>query len=328
MNRPHGFARSLFETILRAPVDDAAGGAGGGGGDGGAAASAAAAAAAEAAPASAAGGDKGGAAADWTAGLDDGAKALLQVKGWKSPAEALKGYSELETLVGVDKIAVPGKDAKPEDWTGVFRKLGMPESADKYQIPARQGGDYTEADKAFQGVLTPILHKAGITQRQLEAIVPAWNEMNAAREQGREKFAVDYAAKTVATLTQEFGGEEAYAKNFDLANRAFKHVFGDQALDASTLRLEDGSYLSANPLWVKAFAKLGASIGGDGLPVDGKTVNNDAAGGPSGALRDLAKIYADAKADPKHAYVDAKHPEHAAMLDRVMKLTNAAFGQS
>lgn len=290
---------------------------------GGAAADQANGAGGAAAAATAAG---GGGAPDWTAGLDDAGKQLLQVKGWKSPAEALRGYSELERVVGSDKIVLPGKDAKPEDWGPVYDKLGRPAAADKYEVKAPEGRDWTPEDKAFQAQILPGLHAAGVTQRQLEAILPAWEKITGDQRQAFEGAPERVAAATTESLTKEWGGEAAYKTNVGLANGALRTVFGAEGVKAVTqLRLADGSFVLDQPLIVKAFAQLGKRMAEDGALEGGAEGGTAFAGGDP--KTELDKIYAEAKGNPKHPYVDPKHPEHKAMLDKVMRLTMATAGE-
>lgn len=309
--------KTVWECIRRAP-ETGAGGGGGAAGAGGAGAGGGAAGGAGGgsdAPGAGAAGGAGG-SPDWTSTLDDGARQIVTIKGWKTPADAIRGYGELEKTVGADKIALPGKDAKPADWDNVWGRLGRPESADKYVLPKPATGDYSDGDKSFQAQILPALHKAGVTQRQLEAIAPAWNELMTQQGKTLDTFASTFRDKSTTDLTKEFGGEQGFKTNTDLANRAFTQVFGAEGVKALTqTRLMDGSYLADNPLLIRAFAKLGAGMQEDGGLVEG----NVAAAGS--AQTDLAKIYAAAGADPKHAYNDPKNPEHQAMQDKVFALT-------
>jgi hypothetical protein len=309
--------KTVWEAIRRAPDP---------GGGGGAAPGGAAAPAGGAAPPGGAGGgsDAPGAGTDWTTTLDDGGRQIVTIKGWKSPADAVKGYGELEKTVGLDKIALPGKDAKPGDWDNVWGRLGRPESADKYALPKPANGDYSDGDKAFQAQMLPLLHKAGVTQRQLDAIVPAWNDIAAAQKTALDGFATTFRDKSTTDLTKEFGGEQGFKTQTDLANRAFTQVFGKDGVKPLTeMRLMDGSYLADNPLLIRAFAKLGGQLQGDGGLVEGTTSATGT------AQSELDKIYAAAASDPKHAYNDPKNPEHKAMQDRVFALTKQiAEGQS
>ena len=269
----------------------------------------------------------------WDGGLADHAT-LIETKGWKGKplGEALpamlKSYGELEKLVGADKVALPGKDAKPEDWDGVYARLGRPEKIDGYRLPARADGTpYSDADKAFQGQLLPVLHKAGLSQRQLDAIVPAWNDMQVAQTKAFDATADKVMAATKTALEAEWKGD--YDANMALANRAFKQTFGAALDDVIQLRLSDGSYLGSNPLFIKGFQALGKSMAEGGLLVTADAGANS--GAAADAKTQLAEIYAAAGRDPKHAYVDPTHPEHKAMQDKVMRLTqtiaNAEAGE-
>jgi len=46
---------------------------------------------------------------DWVTTLEPGHKDLVTTKGWKSPGDIVKGYTELEKLVGLEKIPMPAR---------------------------------------------------------------------------------------------------------------------------------------------------------------------------------------------------------------------------
>jgi hypothetical protein len=322
------FSRTILDRICRAPEGEGGGGAavagggagapGGGGGD-----PAAAAAAAAAAGASNNGGTNAG--GDWLASLDEGGRTLAQTKGWKSPVDAVKGYSELERLVGTS-VKIPGKDAKPEEVAQFYAKLGRPESADKYVLPKPANGDYSDADKQFQAKLLPALHEAGVTQSQVEKLAPVWNAIQGEFNAQRDERAAKFPEEATAELTKAWGGEAKFKENMDLANRFTRAVFGDQVGDWTKIRLEDGTFLGDNPFVAKAFAAFGRKMQEEGALPAGNSDGSFNGASAADASRELQGIYDAAKADAKHPYNDNKHPEHQATLDKVMRLTTIVAG--
>src|SRR5688572_23977637 len=88
--------------------------------------------------------------ASWADGLDADTKGWVTGKGFDkldataALPELIKGYRGAEKTLGVpaDQILrLPGKDAKPEDWRGVYTKLGLPEKPEGYEIKAPEGQD-------------------------------------------------------------------------------------------------------------------------------------------------------------------------------------------
>jgi len=271
----------------------------------------------------ASGGGQGG-SVSWDAALDPSQRQLVQAKGWKSPADVLRDYGQLEGLVGRDKIALPGKDARPEDWAKVYSALGRPESADKYEI-----GDFKppegmpwngEAQKAMLGKM----HELGLNSQQAAGLLKAYGEVQGGAWQGYQEGAAKFAEKATADLRKEWG--DAYDANLEIANRAVKEAFGEDLDNVKQVRLSDGSFLLDNPIIAKAFAKLGGSLSED------SDLAGQRGGSADGAIRtpdqakgEITRIRSAAAADPQHPYVNRKHPEYKAMQTRMNELHAVAF---
>ena len=173
--------------------------------------------------AGAGGGAGAGSAApqDWTASFDDGTRGFIQTKGWKSPADVLGSYQNLEKLLGADKagrgVVLPKDDAPPEEWGQFYGKLGRPESADGYKLPLPEG-DTGEFAKTASGWF----HEAGLTAKQAEVLASKWNEFGSAQMQAQaEKFAQQ-------SVIDEQDLKKAWGKDFEanaeLARRACREA--------------------------------------------------------------------------------------------------------
>lgn len=134
----------------------------------------------------------------WTDGLDAETAGFVDKKGWKDPAAALKSYRELERTLSQDKVVLPKDDAKPEEWDAVYNRLGRPESPDKYVMP--EG-----ADEAAFKALAPALHKAGLSQKQLNDVAKAQSEHVAGLvAQDNDRYAKE-STEAVRKLEAEWG---------------------------------------------------------------------------------------------------------------------------
>lgn len=337
----------LFTRILFAPDDGGAGGAAGGGGAGGNAGAAAAGsgaggqtdgstilgdgtggAGAGVGAGAGAGGDGGqGGPVSWDAALDPSQRQLVQAKGWKSPADVVRDYGQLEGLVGRDKIALPGKDAKPEDWDKVYTALGRPESADKYEIGDFRPPEGMPWNADAQKLMLGKMHEFGLSSRQAAGLLKAYGEIQGSAWQGYLDGGAKSAERATADLRKEWG--DAYDANLEIANRAVKQAFGDELADIRQVRLADGSFLLDNAAIAKAFAKLGAS-----LSEDSDLVGQRGSGGggairtPDQAKSEITRIRSEAAADPQHPYVNRKHPEYKAMQTRMNELHALAYAGS
>lgn len=262
---------------------------------------------AEGAPAGTAG---GAAAADWTAGLDEGIRGLVEVKGWKSPADVIESYRNAEKLIGADPgqiLRLPGAAAGDEEWAGVYDRLGRPAKPEDYALD----GDHPlgeEARRRFQADA----HAMGLTPRQ-EA--RAWERelaLFAEREQAAEAEIAQRQQQAVAELRREWG--EAFEGNLALAQQAVRRMGGQELLD----ELVDAG-LADSPRLVKLFAEIGRMTGEDrGL---GRTADGFQALTPAGARAQLDQLKADS-AFMLDLY-DKARPGHAAAKAKFDRLTDA-----
>lgn len=294
-----------------------------------------AAAGAGAAGAAGAGAAGAGAAGAGAAGAGDGAKSFADslpedirtdavFKDIKDLGALAKSYHSAAKLVGLDKgsiIAVPKPDADAKAWDDFYAKTGRPESADKYDVPKRADGKaYGEADVAMQKQILPVLHQAGLTQRQIAAIVPKWNDIVG----GVAKTQADADAAATATagaaLKTEWGA--AHQEKLTLAQDAIKHYAGELKLGDQILGELDASKLGNLPGLAKLFSHLGAQLKEDGLIGKG-------GGGAAGALSPTeAKQQISAMDGDKEKFAiltDKKHPKHAELVAERTRLYELAY---
>jgi len=230
---------------------------------------------------------------------------LVQTKGWKSPADMAKGYTELESFAG-RAIAIPGADAKPEEWATVYNKLGRPDSADKYDLANFKVPDGVPWSEATQKAMLPELHKLGLSNSQVVGAMQSYAAVRAEEVKALNAHADQFAKAGEASLRKDWGGE--YDAKLDLANRAVKSVFGKELADARGIRLSDGTYLLDNPVLAKAFAQVGANISEDGQleGLKGGGAGTQPITTPAQADAEIKRIRAEAAKDPNHPYVNRK----------------------
>lgn len=159
--------------------------------------------------------------------------------------KALTSYVHAQKMVGADKVAVPSKNATPEDWKAFYSKVGAPESADKYEINVEGFNIEDPMSKGFletaQGV--------GLLPHQANAIVDYFQKTSG--EQSEQVDAADMAAyeDEVAKLKTEWGD------NFDTeaakATEAFKTIFSAEEQQ----QYKEAGFLS-QPAFVKAMNRV------------------------------------------------------------------------
>jgi hypothetical protein len=173
------------------------------------------------------GGDNQAGSATWRNSVEEGIRAEKSLDVFKGNTwdevgpQIAKSYVASEKMIG-GSIRVPKEDAKPEEWDGVWNKLGRPESPDKYQINL----PYTEYINWSQDrikELATAAHRAGFTGKQIQAVIDVYGKQQADDYQAQKKSFED----AVTNLRSEWGG--SFDKNIALIRRARDLYGGDGA---------------------------------------------------------------------------------------------------
>lgn len=139
-------------------------------------------------------------------------------KGWKAPADLLTGYKSLETVFGADKagrtVILPKDDKDVEGIKAYRAKLGVPESADKYELPAPPG----EGGPNLIKEASAWFHEAGIPKSAAQAITTKWNAhiegLVKAAETAAQVESHSQLEKLKGEWGQEFDAKSEYARRF------------------------------------------------------------------------------------------------------------------
>jgi hypothetical protein len=217
-----------------------------------------------------------------------------------------KGYVHAQSMIGADKIPVPGKWADDDDWSEVYSRLGRPGDSDGYEIDA--GG--AEVDEDFMGWFKGTAHNAGLNNRQAQMIAQAYMEM-AGENAGAEQVDTDQMrAQVESDLRKEYGN--AYEDRLEMGN-GFIDEFGEDGL--TDLVLADGMPLRNHPAFVKTLINAANFIH--------TNVSEDAVVGNKDNISITPKE-AQAQVNelmrPDSPYWDRRHPMHQQMVDEVQEL--------
>lgn len=249
------------------------------------------------------------AAADWTSGFTDDLKTFVAAKGARSPADLAAAFAKADTETA--SMIPPPKDGVWDD--AARAKLGIPAKADAYKLTRPQLPDSMPYDEALEKAALPVAHKLGLTPQQLQGLVEFIADHRVAETTAAMQTMTARMDEAAETLRKEWGA--GYERQLSLAARAAKRFGGDDLIAALN---ETG--FGNNPHLVRAFAKVASLIGEDTMKSDGTPT------APAGdaALAEIARIQGEALRDPKHPWINADHPEHAAVLERMRALFTAA----
>ena len=173
---------------------------------------------------------------------------LVSKKGWKTPDDALKSYSELEKMSS-GRVKMPTPESSAEEIRAFYQKTGCPENPEGYEIPEVEGAE-SFRNENVENSLKAIAHAEGVSKQAFEAIVKGYYDqlaadVQASRQQGE------------ATLKQELG--DKYDEELKIGQR-FAASCSDEFRE-----LIDSSGLGNSPVFIKEFIAKGKQTLNDTL---------------------------------------------------------------
>jgi len=216
-----------------------------------------------------------------------------------------KSYINAVSMIGTDKIPLPGKSATDEQWNEVYNKLGRPESADKYKLEFKT--DVAPVDENVIKGFAQNAHKLGLNNKQAQGILEFYKST---LEGSAKEMSVNMeTAQADATnaLRSEWG--RAYDDNLRKAADVAQTYLEPELLDT---QLRDGSRLGDNPKIIKAFANIANLLSED--KIIGAEADNALQG------RDIEKEIDELTTDKQGAYWNKNHPSHNKVVNQVLSL--------
>ena len=247
----------------------------------------------------------------WNAVTEPEARAHLEAKQYANPAElALANYNLTKLQRGADDIlALPAKDAPPEAWNDVWKKLGRPDTPDAYDLKFGEG---VKTDDGMVKFGKELFHEMGLDPTRAQKAADKWNGFVAAQEAAMLEQARTQNQQEIDALSSKWGAD--LEKNKAAGQRAV------QALGLSNEfieRLED--QIGSAPV-VEVLAMIGRKSDEGGFTGGGGQMdpNNPATMTKEQATARITQLQGDAEFQKK--YTDKNHPGHSAAVDMMMRL--------
>ena len=210
-----------------------------------------------------------------------------------------KSLVNAQSMIGADKVAIPGKHATDEDWGEVWRKLGRPDTPDGYEL-VNEMPEGIEQNDDMLNWFRATAHEIGMTPTQAQKMLGKYNQF-LGTQMGADEGQIEQLRETTEIeLKKEYGA--AFADRVSNGN-AVMQEFGAEGL--TELQLADGRLLGDHPEIIKMMVNVGefinSKIGEDVL------AGTKSSGGlaPDDARAKLQEIRA-----PNSPYWDQRHPEH------------------
>ena len=251
---------------------------------------------------------------DWKASLPEDIRDNQLIHNANSIESLAKTAIHAQSMIGADKIAVPGRWANDDDWNNVYTKLGTPEDAQGYKLELKEG---TQVDKDMESWYRGLAHKAGLNDRQANTIFQEYMakeaELKAANAPPSPEDVEIIKGEAEIALKKEWG------KAFDTRMNEAKGVLTEFApKDFDQLLTKDGVPLGNDPVFIKTLANIGNYINsklGEDKMVGSKQQ-------PQYTPADAEKEIAALRGDPRDGgpYWDKKHPDHIRTVQQVQEL--------
>ena len=251
---------------------------------------------------------------DWKASLPEDIKGNQLIHNLESVEALAKTAIHAQSLVGAEKLPIPGKWANDDDWNSVYTKLGKPENAEGYKLEVKEG---TKVDKDIEGWYRGLAHKAGLNDRQANTIFQEYMtkeaELQSANAPPSEEQLEIKRGEAEIALKKEWG--KAYDNKMKEARNVLEE-FAPKEFDQ--LITQEGLPLGNDPAFIKTLANIGSYIKGK-LGED-KMIGDkqDQQYTPADAEKEIAAL----RGDPRNggAYWDKKHPDHLRTVQQVQEL--------
>ena len=154
-------------------------------------------------------------------------KGWLANKGFADLDTWVESHKNLEKLVGSQRLAIPQGEADTANWDKVYNALGRPEKPDGYQFKAPEG---KELNAELVGHFAPIMHAAGLNQKQASSLVEAYTALETAKAEEAAKAFEAKSDQDMKDLRTEWG--EAFESKIELSRRAMRQFGIGEHVDA------------------------------------------------------------------------------------------------
>ncbi len=244
-------------------------------------------------------------AAPWhgIAETDTDGLAYIKNKGWQSGADVVKSYQGAEKLIGRDPstlIPLPKDANDAAGFRAVMSRLGMPETADKYEFGKPPAG--LQQNEGYEKWARGTFHELGLPASTVKALTTKHNEFVAATlAQQAKDYDLSVETDKKALIGEWKGGHE---RMLNAAKTAAKSLgFTPEMIDGVERAV---GYAGT---W-KFFAALGQKMGEDGFATGGDKATFGAQQTPEEAKTEMNRM----RADPVTVAIlkDKMHPQYKA----------------
>lgn len=164
----------------------------------------------------------------------------------KDVGNLAKSYVNAQQLIGADKLAAP-KNPSEEQLTKIHQYLGVPETADKYDVVVDGNIVTEEIASNFKG----IAHKLNLTPNQVNGVMEYYKSTVNTSQEEISRQQESLKEETINNLKKEWG--QAYEDKL-AGVKGLLGKFGDS--DIYELQLASGLKFGDDPRVIKYFSQM------------------------------------------------------------------------
>lgn len=250
-------------------------------------------------------------------GVIDGPPEWAPKKYWDAEKKSVnveelsKGYSNLEKLLGREKVPVPTDEEDQDGWDRWFKASGRPESPDKYQFKEPELPEDLPYDKEAEANFRTWAHLNGLNQKQANNLYDGYVKTQLERHVAWHNDQKQRRQELEHNLQREFGNR------LDAVKQRAGLVVRENA-DPEFHQFLNESGLGNDPRMIRFMAKVGEKLTGE-TKLQGRAQ-------PAAQPQDYDRAIADFRDKHKEALFDANHPNHAVRVKEFNKLFEGAYG--
>lgn len=239
-------------------------------------------------------------------------------KFWDPEAKAVryedlgKSYSNLEKLLGREKIPVPTGDEDVEGWNRAYTALGRPEKPDDYEFERPSLPEDLPYDEDAEKSFRQWAHEQGLNKRQARAFYDKFVKYQTERHVAYVDHQRQQRAQAEHAFRRELGTR--YEAEIAKAKAAIERY-----ADPGYIKWLDESGQGNNPEVVRSWIRVGNEMVGEAKLKGGQA--------PSATPADAQKAIADFRSKHQKELFDRNHPDHEARVREMTRLFEAAHPQ-
>lgn len=246
----------------------------------------------------------------WRDSLPDELKSNASLEKFSDVSTLAKSYINAESMIGKDKMVIPGANTTEDEWNDIYDKLGRPSDPNAYELKAELA-EGEKIDEQLMSSFKETAHKHGLSPAQAQGLLDYYNSISSQSMVDLENNAVLAQEQSQRELREEWG--RSYDDNLNKASTVGKQFFGE---DVFGMQLADGSKLGDNPALIKGLSKMASIVSEDVFAGD-----KDSAASSANMQQQINDLTA-----PNSPYWNKMDPQHDATVQKVLALRSIVTG--